>query len=80
MLLGLRELKQKIRKTETDEAKEVYRLRKMTVDPVIGNIKQNLGFREFLLRGLDKVKIEMNLVSIADNLQKIWKIRGVIVV
>jgi hypothetical protein len=37
----------------------------MTVEPVIGNIKQNLGFREFLLKGLEKVKIEMSLVSIA---------------
>ena len=46
---------------EKDKSKEVYRLRKCTVEPVIGNIKQNLGFREFLLKGLDKVKIEMNL-------------------
>ena len=58
-------------------SKEVYRLRKCTVEPVIGNIKQNLGFREFLLKGLDKVKIEINLVSIAHNLQKIWKLSGV---
>jgi transposase len=63
-------------KMETDEAKEVYRLRKQTVEPVIGNIKQNLGFREFLLKGLEKVKIEMNLVSIAHNLQKIWRLSG----
>lgn len=60
------------------ESKEVYRLRKSTVEPAIGNIKQNLGFREFLLKGLEKVRIEMNLVSIAHNLQKIWKITQVI--
>ena len=59
-----------------DESKEVYGLRKCTVEPVIGNIKQNLGFREFLLRGLDKVKIEVNLVSIAHNLGKIWRLKG----
>ena len=53
------------------ESKEVYRLRKSTVEPVIGNIKQNLGFREFLLRSLEKVKIEFNLVCIAHNLKKI---------
>jgi len=58
-------------KMEKPESREVYRLRKSTVEPVIGNIKQNLGFREFLLKGLDKVRIEMNLVSIAHNLQKI---------
>ena len=64
-------------KMELPESKEIYRLRKSTVEPVIGNIKQNLGFREFLLKGLDKVKIEMNLVSIAHNLQKIRKLSGV---
>ncbi|MBI3190360.1 IS1182 family transposase [archaeon] len=61
-------------KMEKPESKEVYRLRKSTVEPVIGNIKQNLGFREFLLKGLDKVRIEMNLVSIAHNLGKIWRL------
>ena len=45
------------------------------VEPVIGNIKQNLGFREFPLKGLENVRIEMNLVSIAHNLQKIWRLR-----
>jgi len=58
-----------------EESREVYRLRKCTVEPVIGNIKQNLGFREFLLKGLDNVKIKINLVSIAHNLGKIWRMR-----
>jgi transposase len=62
-------------KMKKQESKDVYRLRKCTVEPVIGNIKQNLGFREFLLKGLDNVKIEMNLVSIAHNLGKIWRMR-----
>ncbi|MBS3175526.1 transposase [Candidatus Woesearchaeota archaeon] len=43
------------------------------MEPVYGHIKQNLGFREFLLRGLEKVKIEMNLISIAHNLGKIHR-------
>ena len=59
-----------------EESKDVYRLRKCTVEPVIGNIKQNLGFREFLLKGLQGTRIEINLVSIAHNLGKIWRIRG----
>jgi transposase len=63
-------------KMKKEESREVYRLRKSTVEPVIGNIKQNLGFREFLLRGLHGTKIEMNLVSIAHNLQKIWTLSG----
>ena len=57
---------------QTKEAKHAYGLRKITVEPVYGNLKQNLGFREFLLRGLEKVKIEMNLACIAHNLQKIY--------
>lgn len=60
-------------KMEKSGSKDIYRLRKSTVEPVIANIKHNLGFREFLLKGIDKVKIEMNLVCIAHNLQKIWK-------
>ncbi|MEK6828011.1 MAG: IS1182 family transposase [Nanoarchaeota archaeon] len=63
-------------KMKTDEGKQVYDLRKITVEPVIGNMKSNLGFREFLLRGLEKVKIELNLACIAHNLQKIWKLRA----
>ena len=62
-------------KMKKKEAKDVYRLRKSTGEPVIGNVKQNLGFREFLLRGLQGTKIEMNLVSIAHNLGKIWRMR-----
>jgi len=61
-------------KMATEKGKKVYGLRKITVEPVYGNIKQNLGFREFLLRGLEKVKIEMNLACIAHNLQKIWRL------
>jgi transposase len=63
-------------KMQFDEAKKVYSLRKITVEPVYGHMKQNLGFREFLLRGLEKVKIEMNLISIAHNLQKIHRMMG----
>ena len=59
-------------KMKTKEARKVYNLRKITVEPVYGNIKANFGFREFLLRGLEKAKIEMNLICIAHNLKKIW--------
>jgi len=63
-------------KMEKPESKKVYNLRKITVEPVYGNIKQNLGFREFLLRGLEKVKTEFNLACIAHNLQKIWRLKA----
>jgi len=43
-------------KMETDEARAIYDMRKYTVEPVYGNIKQNLGVREFVSRGLQFVK------------------------
>jgi len=65
-------------KMETSEARKAYGLRKITVEPVYGNLKENLGFRGFLLRGVEKVKIEFNLACIAHNLQKIWRLsRGI---
>src|SRR3989344_1138185 len=62
-------------KMETEESKKVYGLRKIVVEPVIGNIKYNLGFNEFLVRGLNGAKLELNIVSIAHNLKKIWIMR-----
>ncbi len=47
-----------------------YRLRKQVVEPVFGQIKQARGFRQFLLRGIDKVKAEWALICIAHNLAK----------
>jgi transposase len=60
-------------KMETEDAKEIYSKRKHIVEPAIGNIKHNLDFREFLTRGINSAKIELNLVSIAHNLKKVWK-------
>ena len=64
------------KKIETQEGKRIYGLRKIIVEPVIGNIKYNLGFDEFLIRGLDGAKLELNIASIAHNLKKIWVMRG----
>ena len=48
-----------------------YRLRKQIVDPLFGQIKQARGFRQFLLRGIDKVKAERALICSAHNLVKL---------
>jgi hypothetical protein len=48
-----------------------YRLRKQTVEPVFGQMKQARGFRQFLLRGLDKVRGEWALLCTAHNLLKL---------
>jgi transposase len=50
---------------KTTEGKKLYAKRKSTVEPVFGIIKQALGFRQFLLRGLDSVEKEWNLVCMA---------------
>ena len=47
-----------------------YRLRKQVVEPVFGQIKQARGFRQFLLRGFEKVRAEWALICTAHNLTK----------
>ncbi|MBM3499524.1 MAG: hypothetical protein FJX74_12730, partial [Armatimonadetes bacterium] len=54
-----------------------YRLRKQTVEPVFGQIKAARGFRQFLLRGLEQVRQEWNLVCMAHNLLKLAGACGV---
>jgi hypothetical protein len=61
-------------KLATDIGKEIYRLRKSTVEPVIGIIKETLGFRQFSLRGLKNVAAEWCLVCLAFNLKRIHSI------
>jgi len=50
-----------------------YRLRKQIVEPVFGQIKQARGFRQFLLRGIDKVTAEWAMICTAHNLLKLAK-------
>ena len=64
------------KRMESKEGKRIYGLRKTIVEPVIGNVKYNLGFNEFLIRGLSGAKLELNIASIAHNLKKIWVMRG----
>jgi len=59
-------------KMGTQQAKETYKLRAQTVEPTIGDIKENKGVLTFLTRSLETVKTEFNLVCIACNLKKIW--------
>lgn len=58
-------------KLQTDEAKSRLKLRATSVEPAFGNIKQNLGFRRFSLRGLEQVKGEFNLMIISHNLSTV---------
>jgi transposase len=51
-----------------------YRLRKQIVEPVFGQIKQARGFRQFLLRGIDKVKAEWAIICTAHNITKLARV------
>jgi transposase len=57
-------------KLRTASGQAIYRLRKCTVEPVIGIIKAVLGFRQFSLRGLDAAAGEWALVCLAFNLKR----------
>jgi hypothetical protein len=57
-------------KLQTEIGQAVYRLRKCTVEPVFGIIKEVLGFRQFSLRGLDAAAGEWCLVCLAFNLKR----------
>ena len=61
-----------VAKMKTREAKEIFRLRAQTVEPTIGDIKENKGVRSFLTRGITAVRAEFNLVCTAVNLKRIW--------
>ncbi|HLB45570.1 MAG TPA: IS1182 family transposase [Anaerolineales bacterium] len=58
-------------KLQTEIGQAIYRLRKCTVEPVIGIIKEIMGFRQFSLRGLAAVAGEWCLVCLAFNLKRL---------
>lgn len=57
---------------KTPEGRQLYALRKQTPEPVFGIIKSALGFRQFLLRGLDNVRGEWSLVTMAYNMKRLF--------
>ncbi len=59
---------------ETKAGKDLYGLRKQTVEPVFGIIKEALGFRRFLMRGLEKVDLEWTLVTTSYNLKRLFNL------
>jgi transposase len=60
---------------KTRQGKADYALRKQTVEPVFGIIKSVMGFRQFLLRGLQNVQAEWTLVCLAWNLKRMAALR-----
>jgi hypothetical protein len=71
--------KQKMaRRLETKQGKEVYKKRKETVEPVFGIIKAAMGFRQFMLRGLEEVSTEWDLVMTAYNFKRLYTLMSVV--
>jgi len=60
-------------KLRSAAGKALYAARKHIVEPVFGQIKGVRGIRKFLLRGLEKVSAEWNLICLTHNLLKIWR-------
>ncbi len=61
-------------KLKSSEGQAIYRLRKMTVEPVFGIIKEIMGFRRFSFRGKEKVNSEWKLVCSAYNLKRMFNL------
>ena len=60
------------RKLRTKKGRKCYGLRKELSEPVFGQIKQARGFRQFLLRGEDKVRAEWKLICTGHNMLKLF--------
>lgn len=56
---------------ETDEARNLYKMRMRTVEPVFGITKSVLGFRHLHLRGLENMSTEWSLVALAYNMKRL---------
>jgi Transposase DDE domain len=63
-------------KLNPEAGKAICRLRKCTVEPVFGIIKETMGFRQFSLRGLTKAAGEWCLVCLAFNLRRLHRLMG----
>lgn len=61
---------------KTSAGQALYKLRKQTVEPVFGIIKEVLGFRRFSLRGLEKVTLEWTLVCVSYNLKRLFTLKN----
>ena len=73
---NMNEKEKMARKLATKEGKEVYKKRKETVEPVFGIIKSVMGFRQFMLRGIEKVNTEWSLIRVSYNFKKLHRLIG----
>jgi len=62
-------------KVRSDEGRRIYGKRASSVEPVFGTIKSAMGLRQFLLRGLERVRIEWELAALAYNMRRLWALK-----
>ena len=60
---------------KTSAGRTLYKLRKQTVEPVFGIIKEIMGFRRFRLRGWEKASLEWTLVCVSYNLKRLFRLK-----
>jgi len=60
-------------KVKTESGREIYKQRKMIVEPVFGQVKEVRGFRRFSFRGLHKNEAEWSLICLTHNLLKLFR-------
>jgi len=71
--VGLSAKQRMARKLRTKRGRREYGKRKGIIEPIFGQIKQARGFRQFLLRGLDKIRAEWRLICLTHNLLKLHR-------
>jgi len=72
---GASALERMTHRLKTAEGRALYGLRKSTVEPVFGQIKHVMGFRQFMVRGLERVSGEWTLVTTAYNIRRLFQLR-----
>jgi transposase len=70
---GLSAKQRMARKLRTKKGRQMYARRKGMIEPVFGQLKQVLGFRQFSLRGLAAMRGEWRLMATVHNLLKLWR-------
>jgi hypothetical protein len=71
---GTTQVERMRRRLQTKAGRAIYARRKVLVEPVFGQIKQARGFRQFLLRGIEKVRGEWALVCLGHNVLKLHRL------
>jgi hypothetical protein len=73
---GVSALEEMTYRMKTPEGRVLYGRRKSTVEPVFGQIKRVLGFRQFMLRGFARICGEWSLVTTAYNIRRLFQLRN----